>query len=86
MAHGRRVPTLVAVSKMKPPAMILDLYTAGNHRDFGENYVKEIVEKAARRRRIELESLTDAGPGPDFPRLSGFPEGDSFVGVIAERA
>lgn len=38
--------TLVAVSKIKPPADIQALYDAGQ-RDFGENYVQELVEKQA---------------------------------------
>lgn len=37
---------LVAVSKTKPAADILTLYNMG-HRDFGENYVQELAEKAA---------------------------------------
>lgn len=37
---------LVAVSKTKPVEDILDLYNLGQ-RDFGENYVQELVEKAA---------------------------------------
>ena len=36
--------TLVAVSKTKPIADILELYHLG-HRDFGENYVQELTEK-----------------------------------------
>lgn len=36
--------TLVAVSKTKPVADILELYEAGQ-RDFGENYVQELVAK-----------------------------------------
>ncbi len=39
--------TLVAVSKTKPVEDILKLYELG-HRDFGENYVQELVEKAER--------------------------------------
>lgn len=35
---------LVAVSKTKPVAEIFELYDLG-HRDFGENYVQELVEK-----------------------------------------
>jgi pyridoxal phosphate enzyme (YggS family) len=35
---------LVAVSKTKPIAEIFELYSLG-HRDFGENYVQELVEK-----------------------------------------
>ena len=38
--------TLVAVSKTKPPAEIKSLYDAGQ-RDFGENYVQELLEKQA---------------------------------------
>jgi pyridoxal phosphate enzyme (YggS family) len=37
--------TLVAVSKTKPSPEILELYKAG-HRDFGENYVQELLEKS----------------------------------------
>ncbi len=36
---------LVAVSKIQPVQSILALYNLG-HRDFGENYVQELVEKA----------------------------------------
>jgi PLP dependent protein len=36
--------TLVAVSKTKPAEDILELYTLGQ-RDFGENYVQELVDK-----------------------------------------
>src|SRR4051812_39840735 len=36
--------TLVAVSKTKPIEEILALYNLG-HRDFGENYVQELLEK-----------------------------------------
>lgn len=38
--------TLVAVSKTKPAADILELYNLGQ-RDFGENYVQELVDKEA---------------------------------------
>jgi pyridoxal phosphate enzyme (YggS family) len=40
-----RKVTLVAVSKTKPVSDILELYHLG-HRDFGENYVQELKEKA----------------------------------------
>ena len=43
---GDRI-TLVAVSKTKPIEDILELYELGQ-RDFGENYVQELVEKEAR--------------------------------------
>ncbi len=38
--------TLIAVSKTKPNEMLLEAYTAGQ-RDFGENYVQELVDKEA---------------------------------------
>lgn len=38
--------TLVAVSKTKPVEDIKELYDLG-HRDFGENYVQELVDKGA---------------------------------------
>ncbi len=38
--------TLVAVSKTKPNEAIAELYALGQ-RDFGENYVQELVDKAA---------------------------------------
>ncbi len=38
--------TLVAVSKTKPTEDIMELYKAGQ-RDFGENYVQELMTKAA---------------------------------------
>lgn len=41
-----RQVTLVAVSKTKPEAEILGLYEAGQ-RDFGENYVQELLTKQA---------------------------------------
>ena len=36
--------TLVAVSKIQPVQKIMELYNLG-HRDFGENYVQELVDK-----------------------------------------
>jgi pyridoxal phosphate enzyme (YggS family) len=44
---------LVAVSKTKPPSALRAAYAAGQ-RDFGENYVQELVQKAA-----ALADLTD---------------------------
>ena len=42
---GACEPTLIAVSKTKPAALVSAAYEAGQ-RDFGENYVHEVVEKA----------------------------------------
>ena len=38
--------TLVAVSKMRTASEIMQAYDAG-HRDFGENYVQELLDKYA---------------------------------------
>ena len=38
-------PRIVAVSKKKPAENIQELYDYG-HRDFGENYVQELMDKA----------------------------------------
>ena len=43
-SQGSR-PRLVAVSKTKPVELLREAYDAGQ-RDFGENYVQELVEKA----------------------------------------
>ena len=44
-AARARPARLVAVSKTKPVAQLMECYDAG-HRDFGENYVQEILEKS----------------------------------------
>jgi pyridoxal phosphate enzyme (YggS family) len=41
----RAPPTLIAVSKTHPPEAVREAYAAGQ-RDFGENYVQELVAKA----------------------------------------
>jgi len=43
----------------------------------------DLVDAAARRSRVRLAELEEAGPGPDFPRRKAFPEGDAFRGVLA---
>ncbi|KAF7663925.1 hypothetical protein LDENG_00194580 [Lucifuga dentata] len=40
------LPRLVAVSKTKPPEMVVEAYRQGQ-RNFGENYVNELVDKAS---------------------------------------
>lgn len=44
-AGRANLPRLVAVSKTKPVSALQDAYDAGQ-RDFGENYVQELLEKA----------------------------------------
>jgi len=49
---GDRDVTLVAVSKTKPLALVTAAAHAG-HRDFGENYIQELVEKSTAARDAE---------------------------------
>lgn len=44
-SQGRSV-SLIAVSKLQPIELIKEAYSLGQ-RDFGENYVQELIEKAA---------------------------------------
>ncbi|MFY0530243.1 YggS family pyridoxal phosphate-dependent enzyme [Archangium gephyra] len=53
--------TLVAVSKLKPAALIREAYAAGQ-RDFGENYAQELRDKAAE--LVDLEGLRWHAIGP----------------------
>jgi 23S rRNA (cytosine1962-C5)-methyltransferase len=48
--------------------------------------LRERVLAAAKATGVALAKVEAAPPGPDFPRLEGFREGDSFEGVIATRA
>lgn len=57
-------PRLVAVSKTKPLAAVRAAYAAGQ-RDFGENYVQELAEKA----RLLAEETAAAGADP-MPELA----------------
>ncbi|XP_067096111.1 pyridoxal phosphate homeostasis protein [Osmerus mordax] len=45
-------PRLVAVSKTKPPEMVIEAYRQGQ-RNFGENYVNELVDKASNAQILE---------------------------------
>ncbi|WP_342381059.1 YggS family pyridoxal phosphate-dependent enzyme [Myxococcus stipitatus] len=53
--------TLVAVSKLKPAALIREAYAAGQ-RDFGENYAQELRDKAAE--LADLDGLRWHAIGP----------------------
>lgn len=64
---------LLAVSKLKPASDILACYHAG-HRDFGENYVNELVEKASQ----VLIGIQTPPSDPNLP-LSSSPR--IFVGT-----
>lgn len=46
----------------------------------------DAVRRIAAEAEVPLARVEPAPPGPDFPALAGFPEGDPFEGVIARRA
>lgn len=46
-------PRLVAVSKTKPPEMVVEAYQQGQ-RNFGENYVSELVDKSSNPQILSL--------------------------------
>lgn len=48
--------------------------------------LRDLVQRAASKLGVKLASIVDAGPGPDFPAVEGFPEGNAFDGVIATRS
>ncbi|MEE3327835.1 MAG: class I SAM-dependent methyltransferase [Myxococcota bacterium] len=53
---------------------------------FSPAALRQLVERIARRRHVPLLRLDVTGPGPDFPRIHGFHEGDPFCGVVAQRS
>ena len=44
--------------------------------------LRDLVNKAAAKTGVAVRSVVDAGPGGDFPKLRGFPEGDAFDGAM----
>jgi 23S rRNA (cytosine1962-C5)-methyltransferase len=70
-----------ALLRLEPGGVLL---VARNHRRARRDLV-DLVRAAAKARGVELAGTEAADPGPDFPRLRGFREGDSFRGVLAIR-
>jgi 23S rRNA (cytosine1962-C5)-methyltransferase len=70
-----------ALARLEPGGVLL---VARNQRRARPD-LAALVHSAARARRIALADVSRADPGPDFPRLRGFREGDSFRGVLARR-
>jgi pyridoxal phosphate enzyme (YggS family) len=65
-----RPVALLAVSKLKPASDVLACYHAG-HRDFGENYVNELVDKASQVLRDLQTHPSDSNPPlSSSPRIS----------------
>ena len=59
-ASGASNPTLVAVSKYKPASDVLACFEHARQRDFGENYVQELVDKAKQVRWSVKEDAVNA--------------------------
>ena len=55
-SSGQLEPRLVAVTKTKPPELVLEAYRQGQ-RHFGENYVQELVDKANHPLLVGLDDI-----------------------------
>lgn len=77
---AKELPPLVgrALRHLSPGGTLL---VSRNDRRRAE--LRELVEGAARNAGVSLANVQPAPPGADFPRLSGFPEGDPFSALIA---
>ena len=81
---SERLPLLVAVSKYKPAADIQECYKLGQ-RDFGENYVQELVDKAKEVRPC-MPRNTCAGFLVDLPPFHSSPmTSDGISSVLCSR-
>ncbi len=80
----RELPALVAqaLAALGPGGFLL----VTRHERAARGHLAELVRAAAREAGVKLAEVEPAPPGPDFPSLRGFPEGDAFEGVIATRA
>lgn len=77
----RDLPPLVemALRRLAPGGV---LFVSRNDRRRRESAL-DLLRASASRAGVVLSDLEAAPPGPDFPRLRGFPEGDSFDAAIA---
>ena len=77
----RDLPPLLeqALARLEPGGT---LFVSRNDRRRREP-ATELVRRAGERSGVALRSVESAPPGVDFPRLSGFPEGDAFDAAIA---
>lgn len=80
----KRQAELIAVclQRLRPAGCLL----ACRNDHSAKDSLRERVLAAAKVAGVELASVEAASPGPDFPRLEGFREGDAFEGVLATRA
>ena len=80
----RDLPPLVgrALGHLVPGGVLL----VSRHQRGPRGGLAELVRRAAADARVPLHEVAPAPPGPDFPSLAGFPEGDPFEAVLAWRA
>jgi 23S rRNA (cytosine1962-C5)-methyltransferase len=80
---GRDLEPLIrdAFSRLEPDGVLL---MCRNERG-AKGGLHTLVERAAKQAGVSIGKLRPAPPGDDFPRLRGFPEGDSFSGVMVQR-
>jgi 23S rRNA (cytosine1962-C5)-methyltransferase len=80
---AKELPSLVACAlrHLSPGGALLV-----SRNDRRRAQLRELVLQAAKKNAVSLVDVRRAGPGIDFPRLSGFPDGDPFSAVIARRS
>jgi 23S rRNA G2069 N7-methylase RlmK/C1962 C5-methylase RlmI len=80
----RDLPPLVgrALARLVPGGVLL----VSRHQRATRGGLGELVQRAAKDAGVSLREVAPAPPGPDFPSLAGFPEGDPFEAVLAWRA
>jgi 23S rRNA (cytosine1962-C5)-methyltransferase len=67
--------------RLRPGGILLACRNDRGSRDSLRSLVRAVADAAG----IALAGVAEAPPGPDFPRLAAFPEGDAFEGVVATR-
>ena len=79
----RDLPPLVgrALARLAPGGVLL----VSRHQRGARGGLAELVQRAGADAGVRLRDVTPAPPGPDFPSLPGFPEGDPFEAVLARR-
>jgi 23S rRNA G2069 N7-methylase RlmK/C1962 C5-methylase RlmI len=75
----------LALSHLEPGGWLLAARNDRTGRG-GARRLDRAVRRAAGRAGVEIETVVDAPPGPDFPCLPQFPEGDPFRAVWVRRA
>lgn len=70
------------LKRLNPGGLLLACRNDHAARDALASLIEEVAHEAG----VSLDRIDNAPPGPDFPRLANFPEGNAFEGAIALRA